>query len=314
MPSSWVISSPISWWERLRSFQVPAPASYSRAARSGPCRRSCRRLSSWGAPKGGCRVTSSRRPATVSSRRTSVRVPTAAWSLRRLMPGRSGGRRAPSRTARSRRRRGRRSCPRRWVRAAGRVRPPTGRRSRPPVMRRRAEGGDVQPVQPHRATSRRVSSRAHRVEGVTQHGLFVGVGSGAAHVRDEVLRDLLVAASGEAPGVGHGRVVRGPLGVEEEAQRVQEAVGEPGHGVGRTDRVGEGRLDPRLLVRGEPGVGEQLLQGAAQPGEVAWHRAVDALGGDRAFGVRSTSHMLSAVPVLGEGSTAAGSRSSGRAR
>lgn len=31
IPRSWLISSPISWWERLRSFQVPAVASYSRS-------------------------------------------------------------------------------------------------------------------------------------------------------------------------------------------------------------------------------------------------------------------------------------------
>ncbi|PPS86488.1 hypothetical protein BZZ08_03455 [Streptomyces sp. MH60] len=85
MPSSWVISSPISWWERLRSFQARVVASYSRSQVCAlstvvPLPRS------FGRSQGGCRVISNRRPATVSSRRTSVRVPAAAWSLRSVMP------------------------------------------------------------------------------------------------------------------------------------------------------------------------------------------------------------------------------------
>lgn len=80
-----MISSPISWWERLRSFQAAAWVSYSR---SQDCALSVvvpvpRFL---GRAQGGCRVTSSRRPATVSSSRTSVRVPGGAWSLRRVRP------------------------------------------------------------------------------------------------------------------------------------------------------------------------------------------------------------------------------------
>ncbi len=85
MPSSWVTSSPISWWERLRSFQAAAVASYSRSqvwALSSvvPVPRFL------GRSQGGWRVTSNRRPATVSSRVTSVRVAGAAWSLRRVAP------------------------------------------------------------------------------------------------------------------------------------------------------------------------------------------------------------------------------------
>ncbi len=80
-----MISSPISWCERLRSFQVPEAASRS---------RSHVWALSWVVPvprflgrsQGGCRVISSRRPATVSSRVTSVRVAGAAWSLRRAGP------------------------------------------------------------------------------------------------------------------------------------------------------------------------------------------------------------------------------------
>ncbi len=84
MPSSWVISSPISWWDRLRSFQPPAWV----PSRSQLCAFSVvvpvpRFL---GRSHGGCRVISKRRPATVSSRHTSVRVPCGAWSLRSVMP------------------------------------------------------------------------------------------------------------------------------------------------------------------------------------------------------------------------------------
>ncbi|GAA3029064.1 hypothetical protein GCM10010448_08770 [Streptomyces glomeratus] len=85
MPSSWVISSPISWWERLRSFQAPAVASYSRSQVCAfsvvvPVPRF------FGRSHGGCLVISSRRPATVRSSRISVRVPGAAWSLRSVRP------------------------------------------------------------------------------------------------------------------------------------------------------------------------------------------------------------------------------------
>ncbi|EKX62813.1 hypothetical protein STRIP9103_01269, partial [Streptomyces ipomoeae 91-03] len=85
IPSSWVTSSPISWWERLRSFHEPVAAAYSRSrlcalSRVVPAPRFL------GRSHGGCLVISNRRPATVSSRRTSVRVEGAAWSLRRVMP------------------------------------------------------------------------------------------------------------------------------------------------------------------------------------------------------------------------------------
>ena len=74
------------------------------------------------------RVISSRRPATVRSRTTSVRVPGAAWSLRSAPA--AGGRRAPRRRARSRPRPARRSCRRRSGRAAGTGRRRRARRSR----------------------------------------------------------------------------------------------------------------------------------------------------------------------------------------
>ncbi|MGX1094884.1 hypothetical protein RKD47_005565 [Streptomyces albogriseolus] len=85
MPSSWVTSSPISWCERLRSFQAPVAASRSRS-------QVCALSTVVPAPRffgrshGGCRVISRRRPATVSSRVTEVRVAGAAWSLRRVVP------------------------------------------------------------------------------------------------------------------------------------------------------------------------------------------------------------------------------------
>ncbi|CAM5473729.1 hypothetical protein SFUMM280S_09747 [Streptomyces fumanus] len=80
-----MIPSPASWWERLRSFQVPVAVSYSRSqvwalSTVVPVPRFL------GRSQGGWRVISSRRPATVRPRRTSVRTPGAAWSLRRAVP------------------------------------------------------------------------------------------------------------------------------------------------------------------------------------------------------------------------------------
>lgn len=118
---------------------------------------------------------------------------------------------------------------------------------------------------------------------------------------DEVLGDLLVAASGQAPGVGHGGVVLGPLGGEDEAEGVREAGGDPGHGVGGADGVGQGGLDPGVLVAAQRGVGEQLLQGAPDAGERARHGAVEALGGDGALGVQVDEPHALAVVGLGEG-------------
>ena len=88
MPSSWPISSPISWWERLSAFQSPRRPRRTRAASSGPrSRGECRVPRFLGRVCSGRRVISSRRPPTVSSRTTSVRVPGAAWSLRSAAAG-----------------------------------------------------------------------------------------------------------------------------------------------------------------------------------------------------------------------------------
>ena len=86
MPSAWPISSPISWWERLRPCHCPVAGSQARSSqrarsRVSPVPRALGRICS------GERVISSRRPATVSSRTTWVRVPGAAWSLRSVPPG-----------------------------------------------------------------------------------------------------------------------------------------------------------------------------------------------------------------------------------
>ncbi len=81
-----MISSPISWWERLPVlFQAPVAASCSRSrlcAFSGvvPVPRFL------GRSQAGCRVISRRRPATVSSRVTRVLTAGSAWSLRRGDP------------------------------------------------------------------------------------------------------------------------------------------------------------------------------------------------------------------------------------
>src|SRR5690606_58095 len=72
-------------------------------------------------------------------------------------------------------------------------------------------------------------------------------------------------------------------------------------GVGRADRVGEGGLDPRLLVDRERGVGEQVLQAAPDAGQGARHRAVDAFGGDVPVGVQVDEPHALAVPGLREG-------------
>ncbi len=84
MPTNWVSSSPISWWERLSAFQAPVAESYSRSQDWAfsvvrPVPRFLGRNCS------GCRVTSSLRPPTVRSRTTSVRVSGSAWSLRSLL-------------------------------------------------------------------------------------------------------------------------------------------------------------------------------------------------------------------------------------
>lgn len=84
MPSSCSISSPISWWERLRASQ--RSPSYSRSQLCAlslvvPVPRFLGRSCS------GRRVISRRRPPAVSSRVTSVGVAASAWSLRRLVPG-----------------------------------------------------------------------------------------------------------------------------------------------------------------------------------------------------------------------------------
>lgn len=119
---------------------------------------------------------------------------------------------------------------------------------------------------------------------------------------DEVLGDLLVAAALEALRVGGAVVLLAALGVEGEAEGVREADGEPGHRVLGADRVGEGGLDPRLLVSGERGVLQEFLQGAADAGERARHGGVDPLGHHvRAGGAQFDQPHGLAVVDLGEG-------------
>ncbi len=83
---------------------------------------------------------------------------------------------------------------------------------------------------------------------------------------------------------------------------MREAVGEAGHGVGGADRVGEGGLDPGLLVTVQGRVLQEGVEAAAEPGEGAFDRAVDALvGGDGAAAVQLDQPHGLAVVGLGEG-------------
>ena len=77
---------------------------------------------------------------------------------------------------------------------------------------------------------------------------------------------------------------------------------EPGHGVGRAHRVGEGRLDPRLLVPGQLRVGEQVLQRSRGSGRApAGRGSRSARRSSGAVGAQVDEPHALAVVGLGEG-------------
>lgn len=83
---------------------------------------------------------------------------------------------------------------------------------------------------------------------------------------------------------------------------MREAGGEAGHGVGGADGVGEGGLDPGVLVAVQGRVLQQGVQAAAEPGQGPLDRAVDPLlGGEGAAAVQLDQPHGLAVVGLGEG-------------
>ena len=82
---------------------------------------------------------------------------------------------------------------------------------------------------------------------------------------------------------------------------MREAPREPRHRLGGPGRVGQGGLHPGLLVAVECGVGEQVVEAAAQPGQRARDGAVDPLGLRRPVGAEVDQPHALAVIGLGEG-------------
>ena len=93
---------------------------------------------------------------------------------------------------------------------------------------------------------------------------------------EEVAADLDVGGGGDPRGVRPQRH-RGALRVEAQHEGVREAAAHPVHGAERPLRVGEGDLAPGGLGAPVCGVGEQLLEGAAQHGQRPLDRRLDVL-------------------------------------
>lgn len=83
---------------------------------------------------------------------------------------------------------------------------------------------------------------------------------------------------------------------------MREAPGEAGHGFGGAHRVGEGGLDPGVLVAFQGGVLQEGVEPAAEPGQGPLHGAVDPfLGRDVSVAVEVDEPHGLAVVCLGEG-------------
>ena len=255
--------------------QAPAPAR-TRAAGSAPCSVVVPRAALLGPLPLGGRVISSRRPPTVSSRRTSVRVPGAAWSLRsRGRP--PAGRRAPGRTGRSRRRPGRRSCPPRSGRAAGRARRRTARRSRPAAVP--ANGPKAvtsQPVQPHRgvASAARGVAGRDRVERVRAAAPFVRRPAPAPRTWATKSSAISWSAAAAQPrGVRRGRVRRRRRSGSKTRRGCAGTARAAGPSA-RRGRTGSVRVASTQAPRAAASAGSASRSSSrpAQPGERARHR------------------------------------------
>jgi hypothetical protein len=110
-----------------------------------------------------------------------------------------------------------------------------------------------------------------RIARGVEQGQLVRAGRLVADDLDEVADDVAVAATAQAVGPLGGRR-RPPLGGEVEQQGVREAGAQPLHRSTGAKRVGEGHLQPVVLVAGVCGAGEQLLEGAADARQAARDR------------------------------------------
>lgn len=89
-------------------------------------------------------------------------------------------------------------------------------------------------------------------------------------------------------------------GGEAEHQRVGEPAAQPLHGLPRAHRVGQRDLQPVVLDRRVPRVGEQVVEVAGQGGQTARHRRLDELGGGDTVGVELHQPRPLGVGRLGE--------------
>ncbi len=282
MPSSCSTSAPISWWERLRSFQTPAWASYS--ARSqvwalstvmplprslGPSRRlpgDLQPASGDGEFGGGPRC----------------RCPARRGRCAGSCPGCSAGRRGRSRRGVGDGVPGRRSCPRRSGRAAGNS-PAAGERVEvdglgapkgpKAVMSSRCE--------PHRATSPHggVGRARRRTPRAARSRLPARRVRRRAHGRRSPRRSGGRCGPPRRRGVRHRGVVEARSGAKTRLRvcgkrSVSRAMGS----AGRTGsvRVASTQASSWRVSAGSARMSSRMPRMA---GERAGHRAVDALGG-----------------------------------